>query len=148
MLINMGKSFRSYTYLFWLPLLMMAFLVGCGSTADGAATTPAPQSAADISEEAQYLLGRWQVNQGRFGYKNFDFQEDGRLLIEDVETGEVIEMSYVFVEQNIVMLSGYDEFNGSATILFYEDKLDFTINFEGNIFGELYVLTRLEEPSE
>jgi len=133
--------------LFWLPLLMMAFLVGCGSVADGVATTPTPQSAAGVSEEAQYLLGRWRVNEGRFGDKIFDFQEDGRLLIEDVATSEVIEMSYVFVEQNTIMLSGYDEFNGSATILFYEDKLDMTINFEGNIFGELYVFTRVEEPS-
>ncbi len=141
----MGKSLRFLMNLFWLLLLTMTLLAGCGSAADDAATTSTPQNAADVSEEAQYLLGKWRVNQGRFGHKIFDFQEDGRLLIEDGDTGDVIEMSYVFVGQNTVLLSGYEAFNGSATINFYENKLDLTINFEDTIFGELYVFTRVEE---
>ncbi len=144
----MKKSFRFYLVLIWLSLLAILLFVGCGSAADSEAATPAQQSVAEVPTEAQYLLGQWRVNQGRFGHKIFDFQEDGRLLIEDVETAEVIEMSYVFVAQNTVLLSGYEEFNGSATINFYENKLDLTINFEGTIFGELYVFTRVEDGLE
>jgi len=144
----MQKSFRFYLVLFWLVLLTTLLLVGCGSADDEGDTEPAAQNEGEVSEEAQYLLGKWRVNEGQFGHKIFDFQEDGRLLIEDVETGEVFEMSYVFVAQNTVLLSGYEEFNGSATINFYENKLDLTINFEGTIFGELYVFTRVEDGLE
>jgi len=147
-ILSMKKLFRLYFILFWLSLLITLLFVGCGSTVGDEGPGPVPQTEAELSEEAQYLLGQWRVDEGRFGHKIFDFQEDGRLLIEDVETGELIEMSYVFVEQNTVILSGYKEFSGSATINFYENKLDLTINFDGTIFGELYVFTRVEEPSE
>ncbi len=144
----MKKSFRFYLVVFWLILLTTFLLVGCGSAADGGDADATEQNVVEVPTEAQYILGQWRVNQGRFGQKIFDFQEDGRLLIEDVETGEMIEMSYVFVEQNTILLSGYEEFNGSATLGFYENKLDLTINFEGTIFGELYVFTRVEDSSE
>ncbi len=129
--------------LIWM-LVLLLFFVGVGCGAGNEAPAPTQQEAAEEPLESDYILGKWEVNDGRFGHKIFDFQENGRLLIEDVETGELIEMSYVFVEQNTILLSGYDEFNGSAVLKFYEDKLDLMINFEGTIFGELYVFTREE----
>ena len=125
-----------------LLLIASAFVGACGS---GGEANPAPQATAAKSEEAEYLVGQWQVNDGRFGHKIFDFQEDGRLLIEDVDDGQTIDMSYAFVGDNTLILFGYDAFNGSATINFYENKLDMTINFEGTIFGELYVFTRVDD---
>lgn len=92
-------------------------------------------------------MGRWEVNDGRFGHKIFDFQADGRLLLEDVDSGETTEMRYTFVGDNSLVLSGNEQFNGSATAKFYEDKMDLTVNFEGTIFGELYVFTRVAEPA-
>lgn len=144
----MRKIFRIHLDLFWLSLLAMLLLVGCGAGVDGGGTDPTQQNAAEASEEAPYLLGKWRVNQGRFSHKIFDFQEDGRLLIEDVDNGQTIDMTYAFVSDNTVVLSGYDEFNGAATINFYDNKLDLTINFDGTIFGELYVFTRVEAASE
>ena len=129
-------------------LLALLFFVGCGT----AVSDPDPAATAEPSEEAQYIIGKWEVNDGRFGHKIFDFQEDGRLLIEDVATGENIEMRYLFATENSFTLSGYEPFNGAATINFFEDKMDLTITFEGDIFGELYTFTRLgdvlpEEPA-
>lgn len=134
----MKKGFRFYAVLGLFGVLVLA---GCGA---GSEVAP-PAAVAVDSAEAQHLLGRWEVNQGRFGHKIFGFMEDGRLLIEDVAGGETIEMTYQFVGENTLVISGYDEFNGSATVNFYENKLDFTINFDGTIFGELYSFTRVEE---
>ena len=67
------------------------------------------------------------------------------MLIEDVESGDMIEMSYLFAAETSLVLSGYEDFNGAATVAFYEDKMDFTITFDGNIFAELYVFTRVPE---
>ena len=143
----MKRLFRICVFRLVLFMLALIFVVGCGSEAEGGETGLAQQTIAVDSPEAQYLLGKWIVNDGRFGHKIFDFQEDGRLLIEDVETEQLIEMTYVFVGENSVVLSGYEEFSGAATLNFYEDKLDFTINFEGTIFGELYSFTRVDELS-
>ncbi|MCA9943644.1 MAG: hypothetical protein KC449_09200 [Anaerolineales bacterium] len=123
-------------------LLLLIAGVFIGACSSGSEANSSPPATATKSEEEEYLIGRWQVNDGRFGHKIFDFHEDGRLLIEDVDSGEMIEMSYVFVGENSLVLSGYDAFNGSATVNFYENKLDMTVNFEGTIFGELYVFTR------
>jgi hypothetical protein len=130
---------------FWLlAAAMLLLVVSCGSEG---AEDPTQAQASVESEESAYIVGRWEVNDGRFGHKIFDFQEDGRLLLEDVESGETIEMRYQFVGENTLDLTGYDEFNGSATAKFYEDKMDFTVNFDGTIFGELYVFTRVAEPT-
>ena len=123
-------------------LLLLIAGVFIGACSSGSEANSSPPATATKSEEEEYLIGRWQVDDGRFGHKIFDFHEDGRLLIEDVDSGEMIEMSYVFVGENSLVLSGYDAFNGSATVNFYENKLDMTVNFEGTIFGELYVFTR------
>ena len=123
-------------------LLLLIAGVFIGACSSGSEANSSPPATATKSEEEEYLIGRWQVDDGRFGHKIFDFREDGRLLIEDVDSGEMIEMSYVFVGENSLVLSGYDAFNGSATVNFYENKLDMTVNFEGTIFGELYVFTR------
>ena len=123
-------------------LLLLIAGVFIGACSSGSEANSSPPATATKSEEEEYLIGRWQVDDGRFGHKIFDFHEDGRLLIEDVDSGEMIEMSYVFVAENSLVLSGYDAFNGSATVNFYENKLDMTVNFEGTIFGELYVFTR------
>ena len=122
-------------------LLALLFFVGCGNSV----SAPASGAIAEPSEEAQYILGKWTVNNGRFGHKIFDFQEDGRVLIEDVESGETIEMTYLFATENSFTLSGFEDFNGAATVNFFEDKMDVTITFEGNIFGELYTFTRLDD---
>lgn len=131
----------------WLLLAtgLLLIAVGCGGEGDSDKTTPIPQVTATRTEEELYIIGQWEVNDGRFGHKIFDFQEDGRLLLEDVDSSETIEMRYEFVEQNTLILSGYDEYNGSATVQFYGDKFDLTISFEGTIFGELYVFTRIDE---
>ena len=129
-------------------LLLLIAGVFIGACSSGSEANSSPPATATKSEEEEYLIGRWQVDDGRFGHKIFDFQEDGRLLIEDVDSGEMIEMSYVFVGENSLVLSGYDAFNGSATVNFYENKLDMTVNFEGTIFGELYVFTREVDASE
>lgn len=128
-----------------LAVIGLLLLVGCG--ADGSATIPDQQAVAVESVESAYIVGKWAVNDGRFGHKIFDFQADGRLRIEDVETGEIIEMDYLFVEDSTLTLTGYEDFNGSATASFYEDKMDLTINFDGTIFAELYVFMRLDEAS-
>jgi hypothetical protein len=140
----MKKSVRFYAGRLALFLLALFFMVGCGSTAGGGETVPTQQQVVVDSPEAQYLLGKWIVNQGRFGHKIFDFQADGRLSIEDVDTDQTINMSYVFVGENSIALSGYEEFDGAATVNFYENKLDFTINFNGTIYGELYSFTRVD----
>ena len=57
-------------------------------------------------------------------------------------------MRYVFVEATSLILSGYDDFNGAATVAFFDDKMDLTITFEGDIFAELYVFTRLPEATD
>ena len=129
-------------------LLLLIAGVFIGACSSGGEANSSPPATATKSEEEEYLIGRWQVDDGRFGHKIFDFREDGRLLIEDVDSGEMIEMSYVFVGENSLVLSGYDAFNGSATVNFYENKLDMTVNFEGTIFGELYVFTREVDASE
>lgn len=143
----MKSSFRLYV-MGLLFLLAMSVVVGCGSTPDGGAPDATQQNVEVDSAEAQYLIGKWSVNDGRFGHKIFDFQENGRLMIEDVDTGQTIEMSYVFVGENSITISGYEEFSGAATLKFYENKLDFTINFDGTIYGEMYVFTREEAASE
>ena len=125
----------------------MGFAVGCGSLASDGGTDLGQQNLAIDSPEVQYLVGKWIVNQGRFGHKIFDFQADGRLLIEDVDTEQTFKMSYAFVGENSIVISGYEEFDGAATLNFYENKLDFTINFEGSIYGELYSFTRVDESS-
>ena len=130
--------------LFWATGLLL-LTVGCGGEGASGDTTPVPQVTATPTEEELYIIGKWEVNDGRFGHKIFDFQEDGRLLLEDVDSGEMIEMRYEFVEQNTIILSGNEAYNGSATIQFYGDKFDLTISFEGTIFGELYVFTRVDE---
>lgn len=131
----------------WFRLLAAAMLllaVGCGTGSDNT-TDPTQAQVSVESEESAYIVGRWEVNDGRFGHKIFDFQADGRLLLEDVDSGETIEMSYLFVGENTLDLTGYDAFNGSATVNFYEDKMDLTVNFDGTIFGELYVFTRVPD---
>ncbi|MEZ4594662.1 MAG: hypothetical protein R3D55_26480 [Chloroflexota bacterium] len=138
----MRKLFRFYLYLL---LLLLFGAVGCASDRD--APDPTQPEPVVESEESTYIIGRWEVNDGRFGHKIFDFQEDGRLLIEDVEGGETIEMSYRFVAETSLVLSGYDEFNGAATVAFFADKMDLTITFDGSIFAELYEFTRLSEGS-
>lgn len=131
----------------WLLILLLLFVgVGCGSGND--TTDPTQQDIAVESEESDYILGQWEVNNGRFGHKIFNFQADGRLLIEDIENASVIEMRYVFVEATSLILSGYDDFNGAATVAFFDDKMDLTITFEGDIFAELYVFTRLPEATD
>ncbi|MCC6607606.1 MAG: hypothetical protein IT327_30650 [Anaerolineae bacterium] len=130
---------------FWLlAAAMLLLVVSCGSEG---AEDPTQAQASVVSEESAYIVGRWEVNDGRFGHKIFDFQEDGRLLLEDVESGETTEMRYTFVGDNSLVLSGNEQFNGSATAKFYEDKMDFTVNFDGTIFGELYVFTRVDQSS-
>ncbi|MBK7897424.1 MAG: hypothetical protein WAS33_24675 [Candidatus Promineifilaceae bacterium] len=137
----MRKLFRFNLSLFLWLLLFVA--VGCGRGSDAPDPTQPEQEV--VSAESAYIIGRWEVNDGRFGHKIFDFQEDGRLLIEDVESPETIEMSYLFVAETSLVLSGYDEFNGAATVAFFADKMDFTITFDGSIFAELYEFTRLPE---
>lgn len=139
------KKIFFYVVRLLLVLLAMGLVVGCGSAADNGATDPIQGNAGADSPEAQYLIGKWSVNQGRFGNKVFDFQEDGRLQIEDGDTGQMIEMDYLFVAENTLVLSGYEDFDGTATVNFYENKLDFTITFAGNIFGELYSFTRVDD---
>jgi hypothetical protein len=128
-----------------LAVILLFVAVGCG--AEGNAPDPTQPEVAVDSVESAYIKGQWEVNDGRFGHQFFDFGEDGRLLIEDADTGEVIEMNYLFVGENSFVLSGYEAFNGSATVNFFEDKMDLTITFEGNIFGELYLFSRVEDPS-
>ncbi|WP_420630663.1 hypothetical protein [Candidatus Leptofilum sp.] len=130
--------------LIWLPILLVLFTgVGCGAGSN--APDPTQPETAVESEESEYILGKWEVNDGIFGHKIFDFQADGRLQIDDVETGEIIEMRYQFVTDTSLLLTGYDEFSGSATIAFFADKMDLTITLDGNIFAELYVFTRVPE---
>lgn len=132
----------------WKWLLVMFLLlavVGCG--AENEAPDLTASEPVEGSVESAYILGRWEVNNGRFGHKIFDFQEDGRLLIEDVETGEMIEMQYLFVAETSLILSGYEDFDGAATVAFFDEKMDFTITFDGNIFAELYVFTRVSQTS-
>lgn len=130
---------------FWLlAAAMLLLVVSCGSEG---AEDPTQAQASVVSEESAYIVGQWEVNDGRFGHKIVDFQEDGRLLLEDVESGEIIEMRYLFVGENTLDLTGYDELNGSASVNFYEDKMDLTVNFDGTIFGELYVFTRVDQSS-
>ncbi|WP_420643397.1 hypothetical protein [Candidatus Leptofilum sp.] len=131
--------------LIWVVVVFMFLAIGCGASAEAPDLTQPEAGVA--SEESAYIVGRWEVNDGRFGHKIFDFQADGRLLIEDVETGEIIEMRYLFVEDTSVILSGYDEFSGSATVAFFADKMDLTITFDGNIFAELYEFSRVPEAS-
>lgn len=145
----MIKTFRLYAV--W-PLLLFIFLqffaAGCGEVAVEPGSGSTPVAVGERSPEEQFLVGKWAVNQGRFGDKIFDFQTDGRLLIEDAVSDEMLEMAYVFVAENTIALSGYDEFDGAATINFYENKMDFTVNFAGNIYGERYTFTRVAEASD
>ncbi|MBK8900464.1 MAG: hypothetical protein IPM53_04715 [Anaerolineaceae bacterium] len=130
--------------LIWLLAAATLLLaVSCGAESD--VPDPTQPEVAVESVEAAYIVGRWEVNDGRFGHKIFDFQEDGRLLLEDVDSAETIEMTYTFVGENSLVLSGHDEFNGSATANFYEDKMDLTVNFDGTIYGELYEFTRVPD---
>lgn len=140
----MKKQF-GFKVIWLLAAMLLLLAVGCG--ADNSVADPSQPDEVIESVESAYIVGQWQVNDGRFGHKQFDFQEDGRLLIEDVDSGETIEMSYVFVEANTLFMSGYDEFNGSATVAFFDDKMDFTITFDGEIFAELYVFTRVSPPT-
>ena len=137
-------------YLIWLLLAGSLLLVGsgCAAGADGDVVDSIQQEVTVDSEEAQYILGKWSVDDGRFGNKIFDFGADGRLQLEDAASGEMSEMAYQFVGENSLILSGDEAFNGAATVNFFEDKMDMTITFEGNIFGELYLFTRVAEPSE
>ena len=141
----MKKLFHLRLVGLFLAVGLLVLVVGCGGAGATGDTTPVPQVTATPTEEELYIIGKWEVNDGRFGHKIFDFQEDGRLLLEDVDSGEMIEMRYEFVEQNTIILSGNEAYNGSATIQFYGDKFDLTISFEGTIFGELYVFTRVDE---
>ena len=141
----MKKLFHLRLAGLFLAVGMLVLTVGCGGAGEPGDTTPIPQVTATPTEEELYIIGKWEVNDGRFGHKIFDFQEDGRLLLEDVDSGEMIEMRYEFVEQNTIILSGNEAYNGSATIQFYGDKFDLTISFEGTIFGELYVFTRVDD---
>lgn len=141
----MKNLFRSNLNLLFMVLLLLA-AVGCGAGSD--VPDPSQPEAVVESAESEYILGQWEVNDGRFGHKIFGFQEDGRLLVEDVESSDIIEMSYLFVAETSLVLSGYEEFNGAATVAFYEDKMDFTITFDGNIFAELYVFTRIVAATE
>jgi hypothetical protein len=143
----MKRTFHFQAARLLLFLLALVFVVGCGSVEDGSGTDSTEQTIETELSEAQYLIGKWRVNEGRFGHKIFAFQADGRLMIEDVDTGQIIEMSYVFTGDNSITLSGYEEFDGAATLKFYENKLDFTINFAGTIFGEMYDFTREEAAS-
>ena len=141
----MKKLFHLRLAGLFLAAGVLVLTIGCGGAGATGDTTPVPQVTATPTEEELYIIGKWEVNDGRFGHKIFDFQEDGRLLLEDVDSGEMIEMRYEFVEQNTIILSGNEAYNGSATIQFYGDKFDLTISFEGTIFGELYVFTRVDE---
>lgn len=139
------KNLFRFNLIWLLSTLLLLLGVGCGAGSDG--PDPTQPEAAVESEESEYIVGRWEVNNGRFGHKIFDFQADGRLLIEDVNGGNAIEMSYLFVAETSLVLSGYDEFNGAATVAFFADKMDLTITFDGNIFAELYEFTRVSEAS-
>jgi hypothetical protein len=131
----------------WLLAVgLMGVGVGCG--ADGRVADPTQPEVAIESAESAYILGKWAVNEGHFGNKIFDFQANGRLLVEDGDSGEISEMTYLFVGENSLVLSGNEAFNGSATVNFFEDKMDLTITFEGNIFGELYLFTRVAGPAD
>ncbi len=140
----MNKVMR-FSWFWLLAAAMLLLAVGCGTGSDNT-TDPTQAQASVESEESAYIVGQWEVNDGRFGHKIFDFQADGRLLLADVDSGETTEMRYTFVGDNSLVLSGNEQFNGSATAKFYEDKMDLTVNFEGTIFGELYVFTRVAEP--
>lgn len=129
----------------WLMAVLLLWAVGCG--AGESVDDPAQPDEVVQSEESAYIVGQWEVNDGRFGHKLFDFQEDGRLLIEDVASGDITEMSYLFVAETSLVLSGYEPFNGAATVAFFADKMDFTITFDGDIFAELYVFTRVPAAS-
>ncbi|MCA9954635.1 MAG: hypothetical protein KC434_07940 [Anaerolineales bacterium] len=140
----MKKQF-GFKVIWLLAAALLLLAVGCG--ADNSVEDPSQPDEVIQSVESAYIVGQWEVNDGRFGHRLFDFQEDGRLLLEDMDSGETIEMSYVFVEANTLIMSGYEEFNGSATVAFFDDKMDFTITFDGEIFAELYVFTRISQPT-
>jgi hypothetical protein len=139
----MKKRCRLALGCMWGLFVLLLFMAGCGAEA----VEPAPRATlpplAERGAEEQALVGQWRVNQGEFGNKVFDFGSDGRLLITDADSGEIVEMTYLFMDHDFIALSGYDPFNGAATLKFYEDKLDFTIKFSGAIYSELYIFTRL-----
>ncbi|GJM41357.1 MAG: hypothetical protein DHS20C20_16390 [Ardenticatenaceae bacterium] len=134
-------------YLMMLLASTFVLFLGAGCGAGSELDDPTEPEGVVESEESAYILGKWEVNDGRLGNKIFDFQEDGRLQIEDVASGEMIEMTYLFVAETSMILSGEEEINGAATVAFFENKMDVTITFDGDIFAELYVFTRVPEAS-
>lgn len=140
------KGLFRFKFMLMLASALFIFLgVGCGAGSE--APDPTEPEVAVVSEEAEYILGKWEVDNGRLGHKIFDFQEDGRLQIEDMTSGEMIEISYLFVTETAFVMSGDEEIDGAATVAFYADKMDMTITFDGDIFAELYVFTRVSDAS-
>ncbi len=144
----MKKTSRFYLVWLWVLFVSVLFVAGCTPTLSESLPLPTLPPLAERSPEEQALVGQWRVNEGRFGNKIFDFKEDGRLLIEDVDSAQTSEMAYLFTEEDAIVLYGDEAFNGSATLKFYENKLDLTVRFDRTIYGELYVFTRVDGTSD
>lgn len=132
----------------FIKLLILLFVMTLATSCtvagdDDAPATPPPNGV--NSPQAQSLLGRWAVNHERFGNAIFEFRDDGTLTIENVDTGQVRNMAYVFVDDDTIALTGDREFAGTAKIEVSGNKMAFVITFTGNVFGEIYPsFTRVE----
>ena len=62
----MKNLFRSHFILLFIALLL---LVGTGCGAGSDAPDPSQPEAVVESAESAYIVGQWEVNNGRFGHK-------------------------------------------------------------------------------